>query len=203
MIVRVTAEVNIPPFLIKRIDSFKPFTGGSWDRTDKEIKVFKKLVRSNLLKAQNNKCAYCGLPLDETGKTEIEHFAPKGGPVRPRHTEFTFEVDNLYLSCNLCNSPLKKGIKDTVIFKHPKYSNCTFNIVHPRFDEPDIHYSWVVNDAKVIIQSLTDKGLRSINMFKLDSSAHSEARARIEMHKRFNALQPADKDLIRTILGYK
>lgn len=74
-------------------------------------------MRKQLLTAQNDCCAYCGLPLGETGKTEIEHLVAKGGPKRPKHVEFTFEVDNLYLSCNLCNSPLKKVLKKQLFIK--------------------------------------------------------------------------------------
>lgn len=203
MINQITAQVFIHPVVIKRITSFKPFTGGSWDRTDKEIKVFKRLLRKQLLQIQNEKCAYCGLPLDETGKTEIEHFAPKGGPLRPKHTEFVFEVENLYLSCNLCNSPLKKGIKDTIVIIVPNdYSRCTFNIVHPRYDDPNAHYAWVVEAEKVMISGISVKGTGSIDMFKLDSGAHTEARARIEMFKRYQNLSPEKIALIKSIMEY-
>ncbi|HEE8949239.1 TPA: hypothetical protein QH699_000907 [Providencia rettgeri] len=204
MINRITNVIYIPPFIMNKINSFKPFVGGCWDRRDKAIGIFKRLLKKELLKAQNDCCAYCGLPLGETGKTEIEHLAPKGGVTRPRHVEFTFEIENLYLSCNLCNSPLKKGSKETIIYKDSLiYSNCTFKIVHPRYDDPNLHYSWVVSTEEVLIQGITDKGLESIIMFKLDSPAHTEARARIELLRRYsmctNTLQ---RELIKSILGY-
>ncbi|CVE08331.1 HNH endonuclease [Serratia nevei] len=189
---------------MNKINSFKPFVGGSWDRKDKEIIIFKRLLRKQLLTAQNDCCAYCGLPLGETGKTEIEHLVAKGGPKRPKHVEFTFEVDNLYLSCNLCNSPLKKGTKETIIHKDPiSYSNCTFSIVHPRYDTPNMHYSWVVNPIEILIQGISDKGRESIKMFKLDSIPHTEARARIEMSKRFKMLNdPQQIELVMAALQY-
>ncbi|WP_337155115.1 hypothetical protein [Proteus terrae] len=204
MINRIIRDVYIPPFLIKKINSLKPFVGGCWDNTSQPIKIFKRLLKKELLIAQNNCCAYCGLPLDETGKTEIEHLAPKGGSKRPKHVEFTFEIENLYLSCNLCNSPLKKGIKDTIIIKDPiTYSRCTFSIVHPRYDNPDHHYSWVKSIEKVLIKQKSPKGGESIKMFHLDSSAHNEARARIELLNRVKSIaDPNDKALINSILNY-
>jgi uncharacterized protein (TIGR02646 family) len=189
---------------MNKISSFKPFIGGSWDRKDKAIKIFKNLLRKQLLKAQNDCCAYCGLPLGETGKTEIEHLAAKGGAQRPKHVEFTFEVENLYLSCNLCNSPSKKGTKETIIYKDPiTYSNCTFKIVHPRYDTPSQHYSWVVSAEEVLIQGISSKGRESIKMFHLDSSPHTEARARIEMLRRYKMLVNSPQNaLINSILQY-
>jgi uncharacterized protein (TIGR02646 family) len=189
---------------MNKINSFKPFVGGIWDRKELSIEIFKRLLKKELLIAQNNCCAYCGLPLGETGKTEVEHLAPKGGPIRPKHVEFTFELDNLYLSCNLCNSPLKKGMKETIVNKDPNaYSNCEFKIVHPRYDTPSDHYSWVVGIEKVLIKSNSNKGSESIKMFCLDSSPHSEARARIEMLKRYMALtDPSQKAIIISILNY-
>ncbi|HBQ5991317.1 TPA: hypothetical protein L9A40_002314 [Klebsiella pneumoniae] len=205
MINRITATIYIPPFIKNKINSFKPFSGGDWDKKDKSISIFKRLVRKQLLSAQRDCCAYCGLPLDETGKTEIEHLAPKGGPVRPKHVEFMFEVENLYLSCNLCNSPVKKGVQDTIVDKDSNdYSRCTFSIVHPRYDIPEQHYLWTVDIEKVLIQGNSDKGRESIRIFKLDSGAHTEARARIELHKRYKrVIDPNQKALIKAILGYQ
>lgn len=204
MINKITNDIYMPPFIMNKINSFKPFVGGSWDRKDKAIIIFKRLLRKQLLTAQNNCCAYCGLPLGETGKTEIEHLVAKGGPKRPKHIEFTFEVENLYLSCNLCNSPLKKGTKETLIYKDPiSYSNCTFSIVHPRYDTPNLHYSWVVSAVEVLIQGITDKGRESIKMFKLDSTPHNEARARIEMLRRYKMLINSPQiDQINAALRY-
>lgn len=203
MIKQITGQILIPPNVKIHIDSLKPYVGGEWDNTEQEIKDFKALVRHDLLKAQNNCCAYCGLPFDETGKIEIEHFAPKGGAKRPKHVEFTFEVENLYLSCNLCNSPIKKGVKDTISVKDPnKYKNCIFNIVHPRYDNPNDHYEWLKTIEAIFIQKKSVKGKESIRLFKLDSTAHTEARARIEMRNRFSYISADKQALIKQILGY-
>ncbi|WP_397323969.1 hypothetical protein [Pantoea agglomerans] len=197
-------KIYIPPYIINKIKKINPLVGGEWDLRRPEIIIFKRILKKQLLIAQDNKCAYCGLPLDETGKTEIEHLAAKGGAARPKHVEYTFEIDNLYLACNLCNSPLKKGNKETVVSKDPlSYSNCIFKIVHPRYDIPGQHYSWVTEMEKVMIQPSSSKGDASIKMFELDSLAHSEARARLEMQKRLkNIADPAQLSLISSILGY-
>ncbi|MCX8971445.1 hypothetical protein NLN91_20400, partial [Citrobacter portucalensis] len=83
------------------------------------------------------------------------------------------------------------------------YSNCTFSIVHPRYDTPGMHYSWVVSAVEVLIQGISDKGRESIKMFKLDSTPHNEARARIEMSRRYKMLMDSPQiALINAILQY-
>lgn len=202
MIKQITGQILIPLDIQNHIDSLKPYVGGEWDNREQKIQNFKNIIKSSLLKLQNNCCAYCGLPLEETGKTEIEHFAPKGGAKKPKHVEFTFEPENLYLSCNLCNSPIKKGNNDTIAKKKIIYKDCVFNIVHPRYDNPDDHYEWLVYSKSILIQKRSVKGEGSIKLFKLDSAAHTEARARIEMLKKFSSISVDQQAVIEKILGY-
>lgn len=202
MINQITDAIFIPPYLKRKMELLKPYQGGDWNKNDKPIAIFKRIIKSALISSQNDCCAYCGLPFEETDKTEIEHFAPKGGAKRPKHVQFMFEPENLYLSCNLCNSPLKKGNIDTIVVMNNIYAQCSFNIVHPRYDIPDQHYGWVESAEQVLIQSITTKGKASIKMFKLDSPAHNEARARILLHSRYKNLPPDQQSLIREIMGY-
>jgi hypothetical protein len=76
-------QLNIAPIIsqsvMDEIDKLKPLSGGEWDiKNNDDITQFKESLKSQLLVTQDDKCAYCGLPFGETGKTEIEHFAPKG-----------------------------------------------------------------------------------------------------------------------------
>ncbi|WP_039988857.1 HNH endonuclease [Vibrio owensii] len=185
------------------ISQLSPLVGGEWDiKNNQYINDFKSSLRTQLLTIQGNKCAYCGLPFDETGKTEIEHFAPKGGPVHPKHPEFAFTIDNLVLACNLCNSPVKKGNFDTIEIKEPIYRNCTFKIVHPHLDNHDLHYEWPAGAGTVLIRGISDQGRESIRLFKLDSIQHTEARTRLKVAAYLDTI-PGGRDLVDAALAYR
>jgi uncharacterized protein (TIGR02646 family) len=203
MIKKLPSTPVIPKNILDEINSLKPFTGGEWDIKDNEyIQSFKTELKTQLLIIQDERCAYCGLPLGETGKTEIEHFAPKGGAKRPKHTEFSFTVENLVLSCNLCNSPIKKGMYDTISQKKPSYQDCTFKIVHPYFDEHDQHYGWVNTASTILIQGISAKGRESIRLFELDSSRHTEARVRLKIKAYLDQI-PGGNQIIAEALAYR
>ncbi|MEG3079345.1 hypothetical protein R3F64_05665 [Halomonas sp. 5021] len=187
MIKQLSRKPVIPSRIKKRLKILRPLSGGEWDiKTDKaksirsEIGEFKSILKAQLRDIQNEKCAYCGLTLGETSRYEIEHFAPKGGQVRPQHPEYTFEVINLVLACNLCNCSYKKGVYDPIVHgkKALDYRRCDFRIVHPHLDDHSIHYSWANGNNSILIQGISPKGLESIRLFELDSSVHSEARAK-------------------------
>jgi uncharacterized protein (TIGR02646 family) len=202
MINQLNAAPIISQNVIDEIDKLKPLTGGEWDiKNNDDITRFKESLKSQLLVTQDDKCAYCGLPFGETGKTEIEHFAPKGGAIRPKHPEFAFTVNNLVLSCNLCNSPVKKGNYDTVEVKNANYDLCTFKIVHPYFDVHSLHYAWTNDREKILIQGISAKGLESVRVFKLDSTRHSEARTRIKVNAYLLTI-PGGADLIADALNF-
>ncbi|EGQ8531573.1 hypothetical protein GN712_18185 [Vibrio cholerae] len=187
MIKQLSARPVIPSRIKRRLKALRPLLGGEWElKTDKsksiksDIEEFKAILKAQLRIIQNGKCAYCGLTLGETSRDEIEHFAPKGGRKRPKHLEYTFEVINLVLACNLCNSPEKKGTYDTIVQgkKVLDYRRCKFRIVHPYLDDHSLHYSWANGINSILIQGISPEGKESIRLFKLDSTIHSEARAK-------------------------
>jgi uncharacterized protein (TIGR02646 family) len=178
MIKQINIRPGLPRSVHKRLRKLKPYKGGDWDSNDPAIVEFKALIRRQLLKIQDCRCAFCGLPFDETSSNEIEHFVPKGGPKRPRYVGLMFCTLNLTLSCHLCNSPIKKGIYNPVRNWAGTYADLQFKIVHPMLDIPDEHYEWVEEAKKVIIKFKSDKGEESIRIFELDSTAHTEARAK-------------------------
>lgn len=164
---------------VKYINSLKPFEGKKWDKSDDKMKSLKDSIRKQLKLNQNGKCAYCGLTLERTSNSEIEHIAPKGklrnGKVL--YPEFMFTEKNLAFACHYCNSILKKGTFDTIDSKNNDYDKCTFKIVHPYFDNPDEHYSWVHVKDGILIKAKSLKATISIELFKLDTIEQSEARA--------------------------
>lgn len=162
----------------KTIRKLKPFPGGTWDDSSSTMRNLKSYIRTILLAYQQNRCAYCSQLLNLTSGSEIEHIAPKGGKVYPHHTEFTFTAHNLVLSCHLCNSPTKKGRKETIVQKSINYSDCIFNIVHPYFDDVTNHFELVPNKNSdgIIYKPLTDKARQSVAIFDLNNEAHVTAR---------------------------
>lgn len=163
------------------LDSHLPFQPGVWD--NRNLKVIKDVIHDQLLIIQKNKCAYCGLIVNETGRAELDHIAKKGGIKRPAYVEFTFTNYNLVISCQYCNSSSKKGQEDVLSsIDINAYHNCTFKIVHPYFDNPQHHYQWSKGEFEILISSITNKGKYSINLFDLASVAHTQARAKEAMY---------------------
>lgn len=203
MINKLRTVPVMPQNILAGIALLYPLEGGEWDiRDNQNIKDFKSRLKSQLLIIQDNKCAYCGLPFGETGKTEIEHIAPKGGSIRPKHPEFTFTIDNLVLACNLCNSPVKKGNIDTIEVKSLVYRNCTFKIVHPYIDDHLLHYDWPAGGNSVLIRGISNKGNESIRMFQLDSIQHTEARTRVKVFAYLDNI-PGGRDIVAAALAYR
>ena len=183
---QLMGQIYFIPEQMAFIRSMPELKGNEWkgDNLDKAVwshgdgvKV-KRLVRyisKALEELQGNYCIYCGMLFGVTSGKEVEHIAPKGDG---RYPQFMFTALNLVLACSLCNGFEKKERKvprnywDTIAgpAEHD-YRDCEFTIVHPYFDDPDIHFDFVHvagNDPKVVIEGLTAKGLCSISTFKLD-----------------------------------
>lgn len=156
------------------LKTIKVTDGKAWDISTNDMNRIKEKIKSHLYNVQNYRCAYCGTRLNVGGRAEIEHIAPKGLSLHP---EFTFHELNLLFACEHCNGSSKKGQKDILIKKSPYYPRCQFSIVHPFFDDPDLHYQWT-NSVTICIKSNTDKGKKSIEIFQLDSPFLTEDRAR-------------------------
>lgn len=155
------------------IAGLNPPMGQTWDKPVARTKVLKIKIRGQLDATQTS-CAYCGLELGGTSAGEIEHIAAKG---QARYPEFTYTEQNLVLACNFCNGPKKKFQQETIRTKNVVYGNCDFLIVHPYFHDPDIHYTWVDNAKRIVIQSNSAEATASIKMFGLDSPKMARFRA--------------------------
>lgn len=202
MLKRVEGKIRFLKKHKRYLRRIRPWIG-KWDTNTKEMNMVKKHIRTYLSHFQDNKCAYCGLPLDETSGSEIEHIAPKGGKQMPTHPQFTFTPYNLALSCHYCNSPAKKGRKNTITKKDINYRLCEFSIVHPYFDDPKDHFEWVAKGNEILISNKTTKGDRSIEIFHLDDTAHNEARARL-LYYEYNKIHDKQmEDTLKMALEYK
>ena len=187
------------------LNKLKPYSGGEWNITSSEMKEIKRSINSQLGRLQGKHCAYCGLDYTVLSGPEIEHIAPKGGADRPHHTQFTFTPYNLVHSCRFCNAPGRKGRKETITVLNQDYSLCEFKIVHPYFDTHEDHFEWIPEGNNILISWKSTKGANSIDMFKLDSTAHSEARAKMvyyDYHKSCRGEEYLEQEL-KAALEYR
>lgn len=154
-----------------------------WDSGKKDNKEIKQNIKNQLLQYQNNKCVYCGLPLEETSRPEIEHIAP-----RDHHPEFEYTITNLAMSCQYCNGSSKKGKRETILTKNSFYNQCQFKIVHPYYDDVD---KFFVEEGALIMLKPNLLGVEkskaqlTIEIFKLTDEKQVEARQKMLCYEKF------------------
>lgn len=188
------------------IEYLRPIQGFYWDTKNKvpnkirgtlaNLSRLKSYIRKSLIASHGLYCSYCGLKLKETSGDEIDHIASKSD-----YPEFTFEAQNLVLACTLCNGPTKKHTHNSVKTLSIQYHNCTFNIVHPYFDDPISHYEYLHTEKGVpaIIVLISPKAIESNKLFKLDSPEMTDARIKeglLQMHPNTHA----DELLIKRVM---
>jgi uncharacterized protein (TIGR02646 family) len=150
--------------------------GNNWGNQSNCIKALKSELNTHFDRHQNEKCCYCGLLYDRTGRGEIEHIAPKGADYYP---QFSYTPRNLAKACQLCNSSSMKHTYDTVAVFNAVYEQCTFRIVHPYLDNHSLHYNWsygILNVA-ISVRNNSVKARESIKIFELASEKRTRARA--------------------------
>jgi uncharacterized protein (TIGR02646 family) len=159
----------------------------NWDSGRKCITQLKINLNIYLDTHQQEKCCYCGLLYDRTGRGEIEHIAPKGAKHYP---QFCFVERNLAKACQLCNSSSMKHMYDTIETLSPDYDDCIFKIVHPYLDDHNLHYQWHFGIRSVIISvaNNSSKAKESIRLFELDSVKRTRARASQRNQERLESL---------------
>ena len=203
MIQQLPFVLNLTISEHRQLVSQKPWKG-KWDSNDLNIITIKAKIKGQLV-ANQNYCAYCGLPFKGTKDKQIEHIAPKA---KFRQPQFTFTLENLVLSCGYCNNLIVKGTKPTITPPVNRlYKRCNFLIVHPYYDNPDSHYEWADEGNKILIQVKDDslKGENSIKMFELDSvemSEHRAANSLLEKLKKEKPVRPNDEKNITDTLEY-
>lgn len=178
----------------------KDWTGKMWDEPSDDLKPIKAKI-SNQLRDNQTSCAYCGLELGGTSRGEVEHIAPKA---YYRYPEFTFSLWNLVMACGHCNGFSKKGTTPTIDVLHHRYSECTFRIVHPYFDDPDDHYDWI-DEVVIQVRNNSAQGRFSIDLFDLDSPTMTSFRAKQKRNELIDnqyPLTPADELIMNQIKAY-
>lgn len=121
---------------------------------DKIWKGLKKNLKDHYIKAQNYTCPYClqRIQVDHNGMWDAEHIIP-----RRTHPHFTFEPENLCISCKDCNGYKSDKIvtKSSVKKKFSKNRD-DYLIVHPHFDIYSDHIK-IISIAGFYLPK-TDKG---------------------------------------------
>ncbi|MBP0605728.1 MULTISPECIES: HNH endonuclease [Burkholderia] len=137
---------------------------------DDDLADFRKLVRDYYRTVQVDTCAFCKGPLSSQSalNCHVEHIVPKS-----LRREFIFEPKNFCAICADCNEikrsketeatepdPLSRG-------KHVKQyprSSGAFLIVHPHFDDWDLH----LIKFGALYLDLSDKGVFTIGACNLN-----------------------------------
>lgn len=148
----------------------------NWDSKRNCILELKATMHTHFDKFQRERCCYCGLLYDRTGRGEIDHIAPKGDNLYP---QFSFTSNNLAKACQLCNSSSMKHTYDSIEILSPVYENCNFKIVHPYLDDHTLHFNWKYGLRRVVISiaNNSEKAKESIKLFELASEKRTRARA--------------------------
>lgn len=177
----------------------------NWGSQTNCIKDLKQRLNKHFDTNQSEKCCYCGLLYDRTGRGEIEHIAPKGATLYP---QFSFHHLNLAKACQLCNSSSMKHMYNSVIAVGANYENTEFSIVHPYLDDHSQHFGWEYGYQRIIISVLnnSEKAKESIRLFELASEKRTKARAQQRNQERIENLYnitDAIKSRIKNVLKFK
>lgn len=172
------------------------FTHASWDMIGKRVK---NEISKRLFVNQGLKCVYCERYLIGLGH-EIDHFAHKAD-----YPQFTFIPVNLFYSCKFCNSPGRKGQKNTILNINSRYDRCTFSIVHPFYHNPEVEI--VFSDADRIYfdrPNCSQLGQDTIDFFDWGDLLYSTIRSKILVNERLNPLTSVEEiQLIQESIAYK
>lgn len=129
------------------------------DWTKPIFSSIKNSIIEYLRAQQGNTCCYCKYQLGfDIKEVDIEHIVPKGGR-KGEYEKFTFEKNNLALSCPACNT--KKSTKDVLNNKVLSYptDGKDFIIVHAHLDNYSEHIT--IYD-KCVFSAKTEKGKETI-----------------------------------------
>lgn len=145
-----------------------------------------KTVKEQLIDDQSGKCCFCEAGFTANGFGDIEHFRPKGGYrqkkndkiKRPGYYWKAYDWDNLFFSCEVCNSRHKKNYFPLEEETH-RAKNHHENIdeehpllVHPSQDEPESHIGF----RREVCRSKDRKGEESIAAYGLNRGKLVETR---------------------------
>lgn len=147
-----------------------------WDRQTNNVKEFKAAIKTEGMRIQHDRCAWCTLPIGARGRRTAhrDHIAPK-----KQYPKWTFLPKNLVLTCEYCNGFSVKCDLDTIQTEAENYDDIEFHIVHPYIDEVDQHvkFSLDATGHGVVIEGVSEKGRWTIKEMQLDDGHLTVLRA--------------------------
>lgn len=153
-----------------------------WEGRTKPVKTFRNEILVQGIAIQDNRCAWCRLPLGREGRRTIhrDHIAPKA-----LHPAWTFLPVNLVLACEYCNGFENKSDTPTISILHAEYERCEFLLVHPYLDDVGIHIEFDTDedDLPVVIKGISPKGEWTIENLHLDTTGITKERAKEVLYK--------------------
>lgn len=173
----------------------KSFDSDSWSDINKKVK---NDASKKLLLNQRLKCVYCERYLLALGH-EIDHFAHKAN-----YPEFSFIAVNLFYACSFCNGDVKKQ-KNTISQSNIRYNLCTFKLVHPFFDNPNIEIRFLDPDRVYLDWNNSSlRGKITIQELEYDQTIMTNIRSRQLIWERLNPFTTAQENiLIQEAIAYK
>lgn len=149
-----------------------------WDSNRTYIKSFKKNLRNDMYRKQNDLCAFCRIhvPL-ACVPMHREHIVYKN-----LHPQWTFHPENLCVACPMCNE--FKGTTEVLVNPKTKTYPQTgdgFKIIHPLYDRYSEHIELL---GGVLYRGKTKKGVFTINTCHLYRAALAVERAKQMMYEK-------------------
>lgn len=169
MMLKINNPATIDPAVQRELDNIpeveRPI---KWDtsRTN-AIKNFRNKIMTHGLKEQDNRCAWCTLPVGATGRRTAhrDHIAPK-----KLHPKWTFHAKNLVVVCEYCNGFSVKCDLDTVKTGKAAYDDMEFFIVHPYLHDTEKHIRFREKEGDepgVVVEGISPEGIWTVNQLKL------------------------------------
>jgi uncharacterized protein (TIGR02646 family) len=121
-----------------------------------------KSIKTLLIKIQHKKCCFCERSRPYARECDVEHFRPKGGfqkdvnspLIQPGYYWLAYTFSNLFYSCKTCNQAYKKNLfpladETARVRAHSGNLNLEQNLlIHPEFDNPEDHITFLAEVAK-------------------------------------------------------
>lgn len=133
-----------------------------WAKSDNKTKDLKHRISEYTLLQQDQRCAYCEEFM--VAGIQLDHIVPK-----QLHPEYCYEPKNLVSCCAVCNLYIKNADDTVVVPLQHRYEQNKFKIVHPYFNDPDVHIKYT-NEDRVIVdrKRSTNLGKATIDFFEMD-----------------------------------
>lgn len=156
------------------------------------VKQFRRHFAFWAFRNQKGRCAYCSLSIGASGhrSSAVDHFVRKGG--LGGAPQWTYELYNLVLACERCNSKLKKVYLAIAEVAIEPYRSNTFTLYHPYLDKLADHIKGGFPGGAAIPttpRSLSSKGAATISLFRLSNPNlrqlwESESQATLDRKRR-------------------